>query len=68
MSDRLGIYSELELTAAKDLVRELVRALRGVRLYQENHPTLEGMVTNLRKRWEAATGWTCLQTWCMKLR
>ncbi|MHC4452700.1 MAG: HEAT repeat domain-containing protein [Planctomycetota bacterium] len=55
MSDRLGIYSELELTAAKSLVRELVRALRGVRLYQENHPTLEGMVTSLRKRWEAAT-------------
>jgi len=55
MSDRLGIYSELELKAAKDLVRELVRALRGVRLYQEDHPTLQGMVTNLRKRWEAAT-------------
>ncbi|MEM8883423.1 MAG: hypothetical protein AAGD14_05110 [Planctomycetota bacterium] len=55
MSGNLGIYSELELKAAKDLIRELVRALRGVRLYSEDHPTLEGMVTNLRKRWEAAT-------------
>ena len=55
MSDKLGIYSELELKAAKDLVRELVRGLRGARLYEEDHPTLEGMVSSLRKRWEAAT-------------
>jgi len=52
---RLGIYSELELQAARELVRELVRAVRGYRLYEGNHPTLAEMLLALRKKWDAAT-------------
>ncbi len=52
---RLGIYSELELQAARELIRELVRAVRGYRLYEGNHPTLSEMFLALRKKWDVAT-------------
>jgi len=55
MSERLGIYSEVELGAARDLVRELVRVVRSHRLYEESHPALADMVRSLRKRWDVAT-------------
>ncbi|NJN14655.1 MAG: hypothetical protein HC813_03300, partial [Planctomycetes bacterium] len=55
MASRLGIYTELELQGARDLVRELVRTVRGFRLYAGNHPNLAGMFEALRKKWDNAT-------------
>ncbi len=55
MSERLGIYSEVELGAARDFVRELVRVVRSHRLYEESHPALADMMRALRKRWDMAT-------------
>jgi len=55
MSDRLGIYSERELKAARALVRELIRVVRSVRLYEGDHPNLAEMQVQLRKRWDTAT-------------
>jgi len=55
MSERLGIYSERELEAARLVVRELIRVVRSFRLYEGNHPTLDGMQKALRRTWEQAT-------------
>jgi len=55
MSERLGIYSETELQAARELMRELVRLVRSWRLYAGNHPTLTQLQRGLRRQWEAAT-------------
>ncbi len=55
MSERLGIYSQVELSAAKDLVRELIRVVRSFRLYEASHPALSEMQITLRERWDAAT-------------
>lgn len=55
MTDRLGIYSEVELEGARQLVRHCIRAVRSARLYQPGHPNLEGLMEQLRKRWEQAT-------------
>lgn len=55
MGEELGIYSDLELDAARQLVRQLIRAVRSVRLYDAHHPTLASLHEQLRKRWEQAT-------------
>lgn len=56
MSDRLGIYSELELQAARRVVREVLRSVRGYRLYEGgSHPSLEAMLRELRSQWCQAT-------------
>ena len=55
MAERLGIYSPEEVRAAQDLVREALRAVRTIRLYEVDHPNLAEVQVNLRKRWDAAT-------------
>jgi hypothetical protein len=55
MTERLGIYSEAEVRAARELVRELIRVVRSFRLYEGNHPTLGEMQLKLRQKWDAAT-------------
>lgn len=55
MSGKLGIYSEQELQAARDLVRVVVRVVRSYRLYEGDHPTLSELLAQLRKKWDAAT-------------
>jgi len=52
---QIGIYSEREVKVAKDLVRDLIRVVRGSRLYAQDHPSLEEMAGALRRRWEDAT-------------
>lgn len=52
---QLGIYSEREVKGAKDLVRELIRAIRACRLYAADHPAVAEMFQTLRRRWEEAT-------------
>ena len=55
MSERLGIYSHVELKAAKELVRELIRVVRSFRLYEASHPALSEMQIGLRQKWDGAT-------------
>jgi hypothetical protein len=52
---QLGIYTERELKGARDLVRELIRVVRGSRLYASDHPAIEEMAGALRRKWEDAT-------------
>jgi hypothetical protein len=56
MYERLGIYSEQELQAARRLVREVLRSVRGYRLYEGgSHPNLETMLRELGAQWAQAT-------------
>ncbi|MHC4958085.1 MAG: hypothetical protein ACYTGN_06880 [Planctomycetota bacterium] len=50
-----GIYSQEEIRAATELVKELIKTTRSFRLYDARHPALERMVAKLQMRWEAAT-------------
>ncbi|MHC4547549.1 MAG: HEAT repeat domain-containing protein [Planctomycetota bacterium] len=55
MGEKLGIYSEVEFEAARDLVRGLIRFIRSWRLYEGEHPTLGELQVKLREKWERAT-------------
>ncbi|MGQ0612178.1 MAG: HEAT repeat domain-containing protein [Planctomycetaceae bacterium] len=49
------IYADLEVEAVRQLLRSLVRAIRSVRLYDREHPTLTGLFNQLALRWDEAT-------------
>jgi len=55
MGENLSIYSEVEVDAARDLVRELIRFIRSWRLYECDHPTLGELQIRLRQKWDNAT-------------
>ncbi len=55
MHTQVGIYSQLELSSAREVVRDLHRAIQGYRLYDGDHPTLRDVLLQLRKKWELAT-------------
>jgi hypothetical protein len=55
MPEGAGVYSQEELRGARELVHALVRAVRGRRLYGDDHPTFNGMVKQLRSKWDHAT-------------
>ena len=55
MGENFSIYSEVEVDAARDLVRELIRFIRSWRLYEGDHPTLGEMQIRLRQKWDNAT-------------
>lgn len=55
MGENLGIYSEVEHEAARDLVRELIRTIRTWRLYEGDHPALGELQIKLRRKWDHAT-------------
>ncbi len=55
MPDTGRIYADLEVEAVRQLLRSLVRAIRSVRLYDRNHPTLTGLFDQLALRWDEAT-------------
>ncbi len=55
MGESLGIYSEVEYEAARDLVRDLIRTIRTWRLYEGDHPALGELQIKLRRKWDHAT-------------
>jgi hypothetical protein len=55
MGESLGIYSEVEYEAARDLVRDLVRCIRTWRLYEGDHPAIGELQIKLRRKWDHAT-------------
>ena len=55
MGESLGIYSEVEYEAARDLVRDLIRFIRTWRLYEGDHPALGELQVKLRRKWDHAT-------------
>jgi len=61
MGESLGIYSEVEYEAARDLVRALIRLVRTWRLYEGDHPALGELQIKLRRKWDHATAGGPLQ-------
>ncbi|MHC4817655.1 MAG: hypothetical protein ACYTF8_06345 [Planctomycetota bacterium] len=55
MGESLGIYSEVEHEAARDLVRGLIRLIKTWRLYEGDHPALGELQIKLRRKWDDAT-------------
>lgn len=55
MQEQVGIYSERDVQASQALVKELIRVVRGFKLYASNHPTLARMIDQLNLRWAEAT-------------
>jgi len=61
MSRGIGVYTEHEIQNAKDLVRALVKVIRGFRLYDDDHPTLDRTQGMFRRKWQLATAGGPLQ-------
>ena len=52
MQEHVGIYSERDVKASQALVKELIRVVRGFKLYEGDHPTLTQLIDQLATRWK----------------
>jgi len=55
MSEPTRLFADVEVEAARQLLRHTIRLVRSYRLYEGDHPTLRALFDQMRERWEAAT-------------